>query len=430
MQSSSVTSDWRVTPASTPPKAAAGWWALRALRGRMTTIGLCLSAVVALTGCGSHPNTLLNPARVDTDFGPSSLAVGSGATPANVRLLAGDLPSANDLRGGSFGEAWKRAAAAGSVCTDKGCDKEPEKTGTGVLNRNTVNRAFLLRGIALSDRLCANWFQELSQNQAKLDFFRSGISDVGSLAAAIMGLTRTASPAIGGVAAVTGFGQSLVSDYEANFIVAPDVGTVQQLVETLRAQNAQLMVAEELTYEDALRKLIAYDNSCSHAAVKRIVNQSMSKASAEFQGYSSSVVTAVLGTLRPLFAVAIDSDVVVALYAVCVGSPSDDEKKALVPILTDKNISDEKCAIPKAALQKNVPPEVVKAILQAAGYKAALEAAMHDRAAALKSASSKPANATAVVPKAPATAAGGKLPGSPTIAPSHLQSQGILPVIH
>ena len=117
---------------------------------------------------------------------------------------------------------------------------------------------------------------ELAETQANMAFNRDVLSSTGALTATILALAGAAPPAIAGVAAATGFGERLASSASANFIVAPDLGLVQDLVTRLRADQVAVLSKQAiLDLENVVIMLVAYDNTCTHTTIKQLVNQSV-----------------------------------------------------------------------------------------------------------------------------------------------------------
>jgi hypothetical protein len=267
---------------------------------RISTI-LALMPILIVAGCHTIP-AILNPARIDD----SPVALYGGAAPKNIELFAGNLDeiTKNAISEKAFFPTWLAAAKA---------QKQDDASSTA--------QSMLLRGIALSDRLCSAWFQKLAEAQAKMAFERDAVSSVGGLAASIMGLSGTGAPAVAGVAAATGFGQQLIDSASANFIVAPDIGLIQDLVTQLRAAMvAELTARTPITYDDVLIQLVAYDNTCTHTKVKQLVNQSVTNSTKTAATDGTAAETTLGLELKPFFAAdaTLGPDQVVALYGLLV----------------------------------------------------------------------------------------------------------------
>lgn len=144
---------------------------------------------------------------------------------------------------------------------------------------NDADRAQLAlqAGISLSDNLCSEWFRKLGAAQSKVSANRNIVSNIGALTAALMGFAGAGSAAVGSVAGGFGFAENTFESEAANFIVAPSVAQVQDAIVKLRGNEAEALSSESVNRYKALRRLIRYNDTCSHNAVKAYVEQSLSQ---------------------------------------------------------------------------------------------------------------------------------------------------------
>lgn len=139
-------------------------------------------------------------------------------------------------------------------------------------------KRYLYSGIALSNELCNNWFDNLYITNLTLSQSSDLISSTGSLTSAILGFSRAKSKDIGLIASVFGFAKESNDSIMANYIVATDLTTLAAAIKEYRAGYAQQLenTNEPWNYYTARRAIMAYDNSCSALAVKRFVNSKVS----------------------------------------------------------------------------------------------------------------------------------------------------------
>lgn len=141
---------------------------------------------------------------------------------------------------------------------------------------------FLKSGIALSDRLCLSWFEQLGQAQARSDVALDNLASLGALSATLLGLASVDSKIIGGVAAAFLFGKQVLNADVAHYILAADLGTVKGAIVTKRSEMAKTLIAtttsSDLDFWTAERLLIDYDDQCSHLAIKKYVSDAVAKA--------------------------------------------------------------------------------------------------------------------------------------------------------
>jgi hypothetical protein len=141
-------------------------------------------------------------------------------------------------------------------------------------------KLYLDAGITLSDRICTLWFKKLGEAQATYSANRDIVSNIGALSATVMGLASAPSLAVGGTAAGFGFLENTMDSEVANFIVAPSIAKVEKVVLLNRASYAKDLKSQTISnFYEAEDAIISYDNYCSHNAIKRIVDESVTRAS-------------------------------------------------------------------------------------------------------------------------------------------------------
>jgi hypothetical protein len=342
--------------------------------------------ILALSACSELDYRYVNPPRVNANrtgkFLPNADYYLGKFEPATVAMI----------QQGSFDQAWAAAAcAAWKLRHPNGLSSTPDSSSAlaacagdpaSASDAPASAKAFLMSGVAASDRLCAQWFDQLSVAQAHTDFTRDLVSSLGGLAAAASGLAGASTAAVAGIGAGTGFLTGTLNSAEANFIVAPDIGVVQQLITDQRKNAAtDLDSVESYTYEDALRMLIAYDSTCSHQAVKRAVNQSVTNS---VNRTPNATVPQYLATsIQSIFAAGttVTTDDVVSLYAIFVAADvSDSDKAKFQNRLVSDKLMDKSQKLINLRDKSNGAPEnakiAIKAILGAPELKAALDAAV------------------------------------------------------
>lgn len=306
-------------------------------------------AAVLLSGCSALDPRYINPPRIDNNA--ARLESQPNAFMQNAGLYIGDLNAAStDIQQGSFAQAWAAAASA----TETGVEAARRRaTGPGQPELATtftydpareqrLAKVFLLRGVAVSDRMCAQWFDRLAKAQAEIRTGQDAVTGIGALTASLAALTGGATAVTGAIAAGTGFGSGLLGSLDSNFVVAPDVGIIQQLITAQRHNAANSFVAADYTYDTALATLANYETTCSHQAVKSVVNQSVANSSASVaKDFSGSISQLVLNVMQGYFdsaTVKLTVDDVVGLYALL--GPKQD--KTFIPQLQGHKVTNDK----------------------------------------------------------------------------------------
>ena len=100
------------------------------------------------------------------------------------------------------------------------------------------------------------------------------ISSTGTLATAMLNMTRVNTAAIGGTNSLFVFFKTSADSVAANYIVTVDLPSVSAAVREYRAlyYNEILTTPKNWDYYEARNALMTYDNTCSALAVKRFVN--------------------------------------------------------------------------------------------------------------------------------------------------------------
>lgn len=344
---------------------------------RYLSVSVCL-AVLSLQACRAlSPIPRIDPYRIKESGGPAGATSFRGT-------LDNTIPNTNSTFAARY-------LASSSTPTDK-----------------DLASSFLKAGIALSDDLCADWFQQLGQAQVKTNSFKDLSTNVGALTTTLLAVSGAGTAAVSSVAAGSAFANKTLDSAQANFIVAPDIGLVQRAISAERSIAASEMTNTRLDFYDSYRMLVQYDNLCSHNEVKRVVNVSLSNQTEktvdqnEHKGKSpfyDSIYLAAKPQFEALFpAEAIINDhSILALYAIY-GNPATTltptQKEAYKKVLTDAKLFDgSKLLFAIKTSEKQTDAEK-KAALEDAGQKMArLLASLNavgDLEAALKADIAKP----------------------------------------
>jgi hypothetical protein len=214
-------------------------------------IAAALVAGAALGGCNGW-RTPVDPYRVTSNDGTLSERRLRGELPPVSAPGSEALPSA-----GTFGGAYRLAM------------QHPADEGKA--------KSFAKAGIALSDELCASWFQVLERAKVNHGFDKDLVTNAGALTAVFLELARAGSGPITGAAAAASFLSNTLDSHVANFVVAPDLGVVKDAIDKSRAVRAAEIELAHLDFYKAYSAVIRYDYSCSHSELKRIVNASVKK---------------------------------------------------------------------------------------------------------------------------------------------------------
>ncbi len=350
---------------------------MSACRTSLCAIALLPLVGLSLSGCSDwNPGgySLINPARFDGDADNQAKIV------KNASIYIGTLPDPEAMKAASFGAAWATAA----------------KDGATSLENKPSAKIFLLRGVALSDRLCAGWFDRLATLQAKTGIERDFVSNGGALTGALMGFAGASAKAVGSVAAGTGFLGNEVSSYQANVIFAPSLGVVQDLLSQIRRDAAAQFARTDYNYDTAMATLIAYDRTCSHAEVKQLIDKAISNNTSLPEARTQAQIDVPIVQAMFTTGVKITLDDVVALYGLYVATSPTAADKDSLKSAASRTDGPFDAAKNGPRLRAGMSLDVLKLVLSAQGSKAALDALLADRL--------KPAGTSVAAAPVPATA--------------------------
>jgi len=237
------------------------------IRKAFCKAALVLVAVSAMTGCNAIGNarTDIAPAKI---YGPqhrSQMYLGTCADDKSAIRSCGEFEKFI-AAGASFREA--SLAASGYAISN------PADT-TG--RKGAVQR-YINSGAALADLYCGLFFQQISQSAAHRKFLRSEVNDFGGLVTALMTATGSNATSIASSSAIFTLLDSTAENYDASYMVAPELSRVQRLV--TKAQNEYLANhGKEIDdFHAAQRFLVQYADNCSFNGIRGLVNESIDAA--------------------------------------------------------------------------------------------------------------------------------------------------------
>jgi hypothetical protein len=136
-------------------------------------------------------------------------------------------------------------------------------------------------GVALSDIYCDDYFQRIANHRQKRQFGRSATNDVGTAASAGLGLASAGSILTGGIGAAFGLADNLFRNYDAAFVVEPNLGKMLKLVKQSQANFLAANGASAVTdYFQALRLVNEYAQKCSYTGMGALLDRAIDAGSA------------------------------------------------------------------------------------------------------------------------------------------------------
>ena len=158
-------------------------------------------------------------------------------------------------------------------------------------------------GFALADLYCDDYFRRIAVRKQTRQFGRSTTNDVGTAASAALGLATAGSIATGGAGVLFGLLDGIYRNYDAAFVVEPDLGKMLKLVKT--AQTSMRAAYEQdapTSFADANGAITSYAQLCSYAGMDNLLNvalddgskrKTIEEAVKEMMGTSSRIVTSI-----------------------------------------------------------------------------------------------------------------------------------------
>jgi len=139
---------------------------------------------------------------------------------------------------------------------------------------------FMQTGVTLSRFYCDIYFQRLIEEQTRRNFARSQSNLAGGLTSAILGLASAGSGVTGGVGALFSFIDATFENFDANFLVSPDIPAVYDLVRRAQKtwEDTNLGSANaNLSFAESERLIKEYANICSFIETKRLVTEAVQR---------------------------------------------------------------------------------------------------------------------------------------------------------
>jgi len=131
-------------------------------------------------------------------------------------------------------------------------------------------------GLLLSDLYCDDYFRRIADHKQKRQFGRSTTNDIGTAASVALGLASAGSIVTGGAGAAFGLADNLFRNYDAAFVVEPNLGKMLKLVKTAQQSTKERTEAANLTsYFEAHRAIADYSQHCSYVGMDALLDRAI-----------------------------------------------------------------------------------------------------------------------------------------------------------
>lgn len=141
-------------------------------------------------------------------------------------------------------------------------------------------KEYLDTGITVVNLYCREFFKQISVSAAHRGYLRSEVNDIGGFLSAVLGLSDAGSKATGATGALFSLLDASVENYDASYMVSPDIPTIERLVIRSQATFASALLADakQYSYPQAERALADYANTCTFNGIKSLANESVNAA--------------------------------------------------------------------------------------------------------------------------------------------------------
>ena len=237
-------------------------------------------AVVMLSGCSTN-----GPLQFRPTMGGDQAALGieslvylnelQRAYVSDTDCVMNALPSLQSVESESFRRLKKPGESDLETAARLGCVR---------FNKKNVNaddfKAHLAAGLGLSDLYCDDYFRRITLRKQTRQFGRSTTNDVGTAASVGLGLASAGSVLTGGAGALFGLADGIFRNYDAAFVVEPDLGKMLDLVKSAQGEMREsFKEGPPASYAEANAGITAYAQLCSYAGMDDLLNTALEAGS-------------------------------------------------------------------------------------------------------------------------------------------------------
>ena len=161
-----------------------------------------------------------------------------------------------------------------------GCEPRTPHGATCLMYRTDGTRgeidAYLASAFAVTNSLCDDFFRATNAAALHRQNVRANVNDVGTLITAILGFAKAGSIATSAVASATGFGDSVLRNYDTAYLVTPDLAVLQPLVRAEQVEVRRgIAAAPPASFQTAHDAVLLYAEPCTYLGMKRLLTRSV-----------------------------------------------------------------------------------------------------------------------------------------------------------
>lgn len=237
-------------------------------------------AVMMLSGCSTK-----GPLQFRPTMGGDQAALGieslvylnelQRAYVSDTGCIMNALPSLQNVESESFRRLKKPGESDLEAAARLGC----VRFNTANVNADDF-KAHLAAGLGLADLYCDDYFRRITLRKQTRQFGRSTTNDVGTAASVGLGLASAGSILTGGAGALFGLADGIFRNYDAAFVVEPDLGKMLDLVKSAQgSMRDSFKTNPPVSYAEANAGITAYAQLCSYAGMDDLLNVALEAGS-------------------------------------------------------------------------------------------------------------------------------------------------------
>lgn len=237
-------------------------------------------AVVLLSGCSIN-----GPLQFRPTMGGDQAALGieslvylnelQRAYVTDTGCIMHSLPSLQNVESESYRRLKKPGESDLETAARLGC----VRFRTGNVGPGDF-KTHLNAGLGLADLYCDDYFRRITLRKQTRQFGRSTTNDVGTAASVGLGLASAGSVITGGAGALFGLADGIFRNYDAAFVVEPDLGKMLDLVKSAQGtMRESFKTSPPASFAEANAGITAYAQLCSYAGMDDLLNVALEAGS-------------------------------------------------------------------------------------------------------------------------------------------------------
>lgn len=242
-----------------------------------SAIAACAAAAL-LSGCST-----INPLQFRPTMGSDQAALGAeaptylnelqNAYEQGAGCFMNAVPSLQNVESEPFRRMKQPGESDAAAVARLGCLRLKQGTPEDA-------KRHLKSGMNLANTYCDDYFRRIAVRKQTRQFGRSTTNDVGTATSVGLGLAKAGSILTGGAGALFGLADGIFRNYDAAFIVEPDLGKMLNLVKTAqRTLNDEFDENPPTTYAEANSAIAAYAQLCSYVGMDNLLNAAVEAGS-------------------------------------------------------------------------------------------------------------------------------------------------------